>query len=324
VSITNDKLLLFRSHECSRGLSDEAQQEISDAAQLVQIGERDYLHHAGEVITSVYLIVHGRLKQSIVDMHGNVLLQRFLTCGSQFGGLAAAQVDPVPVDVVAVEPSAALKFDFETFLRFTREHEVFGLNLTRSVSKMVSQVLLSDRRPKRPPIVTVFHESPGSRPLTQRLVRRLLELGETPCVMSDTADWDPIENISYRSLIEDGHPLSREEFRRQITQWSDSGRIIIDVDASLDPDGASLLVEFSEQVLWCSSSGAARKSIDRIKAIEACSPGWRDKINLVWMLEDDTRVAPPVPQLGELVKRDFKISFSAAKYSFLTSSSSST
>jgi NTE family protein len=175
---------------------------------------------------------------------------------------------------------------------------------------MVSQVLLSDRRPKRPPLVAVFHESPASRPLTQRLVQRLLELGETPCVMSDSADWAPIENISYRSLTENGHPLSREEFRRQITQWSDSGRIIIDVDAALDPAGASLLVEFSEQVLWCSSSGDARTSVDRLKAIEAHSPGWRDKINLVWVLEDESWVAPPAAELGELVKRNFKISFS--------------
>jgi NTE family protein len=310
MSVTNDKLLLFQSHECAKGLSDEAQQKICDAAVLVQMDEGEYLHRAKEVITSVYLIVHGRLKQSVVDLHGNVLLQRFLTCGSQFGALAAAQIDPVPVDVIAVEPSAVLKFDFETFLQFTREDETFGLNLTRSISKMVSQVLLSDRRPKRPPIVAVFHESPASRPLTQRLVSRLVELGETPCVMSDCADWDPIGNIPYRSLIENGHPLSREEFRRQITQWSDSGRIIIDVDASLDPAAASLLVEFSEQVLWCSSSEAARTSIDRIKAIESRSPGWRDKINLVWVLDDDTRVAPPVSELRELVQRDFKISFS--------------
>ena len=308
--VTNDKLLLFRSHEFSKGLNDEALKEISDAAELVQYDSGDYLHHANQAISSVYLVVHGRLKQSIVDMHGNVLLQRFLTRGSQFGALGAAQSDPVPVDVVAVEPSAVLKLDFETALRFTRKHATFGLNVTRSIANMVSQVLLSDRRPKKPSLVTVFHESQSSRPLTRRLIQRLLELGESPCVMSDREDWEPMDSVPFRALVEGGQPLSREEIRRQINAWSDSGRVFLDVNASLDPVGASLLVEFSEQVYWCSSEDNIESSVYRLKAIEARAPGWRDKINLVWMLENDPWVAPPAAELRELVKRDFKMSFS--------------
>ncbi len=310
MAVTNDKLLLFRSHELSTGLDDEALKEISDAAELVQYDSGDYLHHANQAISSVYLVVHGRLKQSIVDMHGNVLLQRFLTRGSQFGALGAAQSDPVPVDVVALEPSAVLKLDFDTVLGFTRKHETFGINLTRSIANMVSQVLLSDRRPKKPSLVAVFHESPASRPLTRRLIRRLLELGELPCLMSDQEDWEPMDSVPYRALVEGGQLLSREDIRRQINAWSDSGRVIIDVDASLNPVSASLLVEFSEQVYWCSSEDKIESSIYRLKAIEARAPGWRDKINLVWMLENNSWVAPSAAELRELVKRDFKISIS--------------
>ncbi len=151
------------------------------------------VHRANQAISAVHFVVHGRLKQSVVDMHSNVLLQRFLTRGSQFGALGAAQSDPVPVDVVAVEPSAVLKLDFETTLRFTRKYETFGLNLTHSIAGMVREVLLPDRQPKKPTLVTVFHASRASRPLTRQLIQRLLELGETPCVMSDGVDWDPID-----------------------------------------------------------------------------------------------------------------------------------
>ena len=140
VSATNDTLLLFRSHECSSGLSDEALREISDAAELVQFDSDEYVHHANQTLTAVYLIVHGRLKQSAVDMHCNILLQRFLTRGSQFGALAATHSEPIPVDVVAVEPSTVLKLNFETAIGFTRKHEAFGLNLTRLLSSMVRQV----------------------------------------------------------------------------------------------------------------------------------------------------------------------------------------
>jgi len=310
VSVTQDKLLLLKSHECSRGLSDEAIREIVDATELVQYDTSEYLHRANQAIESVYLVVRGRLKQTVVDMHGNVLLQRFLTCGSQFGALGAAQTDPVPVDVVAVEPSTVLKLDFETFLRFTRQHETFGLNLTRSISKMVAQVLLSRRQPKKPPFVAVFHESIDSRPLMRRLIRRLLELGESVCLLSDQTDWEPIESVSFRSIMEDGQFLTREEIRRQINQWSESGRIFLDVESSLDPVHASLLVEFSEQVIWCTSREDVESSIYRLNAIEARVPEWRDKINLVWLLDEEDQVAPLATKLSKLVERDFKISFS--------------
>ena len=233
--VTTDKLLLFRSHECSKGLSDDVQREISDAAELVQYDSGDFVHRSNQPMTSVFFVVHGRLRQSVVDMHGNVLSQRFLTRGSQFGALGAAQADPVPVEVVAVEPSAALKLDFETTLRFTRTHEIFGLNLTQSIAGMVRDVLLSDKQPKKPTLVTVFHESDASRPLTQRLIRRFLELGETPNLMSDQLVREPIASVSFKTLVKDGNFLSREDIRRQINLWSDSGRVILDVDAALDP-----------------------------------------------------------------------------------------
>jgi NTE family protein len=173
--VTADKLLLFRSHECSNGLSDDVQREISDAAELVQYDSGDYLHRANQPMTSVFFVVHGRLKQSVVDMHGNVLLQRFLRRGSQFGALGAAQTESVPIEVIAVEPSAVLKLEFHTTLRFTRTHETFGLNLTQSIAGMVRDVLLSDKQPKKPALVTVFHESDASRPFTRRLIQRLLD-----------------------------------------------------------------------------------------------------------------------------------------------------
>ncbi len=310
MSVINDKFLLFRSHECSRGLSDEAVQEISDAAELLECDSGEYLHHANQVMTSASFVVHGRLQQAIVDMHGNILSKRFLTRGSQFGALAAVQGEPVPVDIIAVEPSAVLKLDFETAFRFTRKYDAFGLNIARSISTMVRQTLLSERKPKKQSLVTVFHESPASRPLTRRLIQRLLELDESLGLMSDHSAWEPIEGVSFRPLMKDGHPLTREEIRRQISLWSDTTRVLLEVDAALDPADASLLVAFSDQVIWCGNAENVAASVDRLKAVESRTPGCRDKINFVWLLEDDCRVAPPASELGDLVGRDFKISFS--------------
>jgi NTE family protein len=310
MEITNDKLLLFKSHECSQGLSDEALKEISDAAELVRCDSGEYVHRANQPMTSVYLIVHGRLRQSLVDMQGNELLHRFLTRGTQFGVLGAAQAEPVPVNVIAQEPSAMLRFDFETAREFTRKYDTFGLNITRLIANMVRHVLMPDRHQKKPALVAVFHESPASRPLTPRLINRLLELGESPRLLSDRPDREPIANVPFRSLIEEGQPLTREEIRRQINLWSDSRRIFMDVDASLDPVSASLLVEFSEQVIWCTSPDNWESTVYRLKAIEARASGWRDKINIVWLLDSGQRVAPLASELENLATRDFKMSLS--------------
>jgi NTE family protein len=310
MNVTDDKLLLFKSHECSKGLSDEALKEISDAAELVRCDSGEYLHRADQPMTSVYLVVHGRLKQSVVDMHGNELLRRVLTRGMQFGALGAAQAEPVPVNVVAQEPSALLKLDFQKTVEFTREHAAFGLNLTRSIAGMVRQVLMPGRHKKKPALVAVFHESPASRSLTPRLIRRLLELGESPSVLGDRPNWEPIDKVPFRLLIEEGELLAREEIRRQINLWADSGRIFMDVDAALDPVSASRLVEVSEQVIWCTSPENWESVVYRLKAIEARAPGWRDKINIVWLLDEGQRAAPLAPELRDLATRDFKLSFS--------------
>ena len=84
----------------------------------------------------------------------------------------------------------------------------------------------------------------------------------------------------------------------------------MDVDASLDPVSASLLVEFSEQVIWCTSPENWESVVYRLKAIESRAPGWRDKINIVWLLDNGQRVAPLATELKDLAKRDFKISLS--------------
>ena len=311
MAVTKDKLLLFKSHECSKGLGDDAIKEISDAAELVQCEPGEYLHRAGDQITSVYLVVHGRLRQSLIDIHGKEILHRFLTRGTQFGALGAAQAEPMPVNVVAQEPSALLRFDFHRARELTKRHDAFGINLTRLIANMVRQVLMSDRRQKKPALVAVFHESPASRPLTDSLIERLLELGESPSLLSDRLNRNPTTpDVPFRSLIEDGAPLSREDIRRQINLWSDSGRVFMDVDAALDPVSASLLVEFSEQVIWCARPENLESLVYRLKAIESRAPGWRDKINIVWWLEENQSLTPSAPELKDMAKRDFKISFS--------------
>ena len=92
--MTADKVLLLKSHPCARGLSDEVLEEIAEAAEMIRCEPGDVVCRADEPVTSVYLIVHGRLRLNLLDIHGKVVMQRFQSAGGQFGGLTAA-LDPL-------------------------------------------------------------------------------------------------------------------------------------------------------------------------------------------------------------------------------------
>ncbi len=308
--MTDEKILLLKLHGCSKGLSDEALKEIADAAELLRCGAGDYIHHAFQQITSVFLVIHGRLKLSLLDVHGNVVMQRYQTAGGQFGAIGAALSEPTEVDVIAQEPSTLLRLDYSTALELTKKYEMFRRNFSRLIANQVRGFLYQNKYRKKPAIVSVFHESPASRPLTLCLIRRLVELGESPCVFSDRVDWEPMKNISHRSLIEGDRTLNEEEIRKQISAWEDSRRVFIDVDAILNLESASRLVEFSEKVFWCVSPDNWESAARRLGAIESRAPGWKDKISIVWMRDGDQQVAPRASELRELVANDFKVSFS--------------
>ncbi len=200
--MTDDKLLLLKMHGCSEGLSDEVLKEIADAAELLRCSAGDYIHHANQQVTSVFLVIHGRLKLSMVDVLGNVFLERYQTAGGQFGAVGASLSEPTEVNVVAQTPTTLLRLDYSTALDLTKKHEKFRQNFSKLIAHQVRGFLYQDKYRKKPTIVAVFHESPASRPLTLRLINRLLDIGEKPCVFSDRDDWKPIKDVSHRSLIE--------------------------------------------------------------------------------------------------------------------------
>jgi len=48
-------------------------------------------------------------------------------------------------------------------------------------------------------------------------------------------------------------------------------------------------------------------AIERLRALDLASRGWRDKIAIVWLLEEDSGVAPVVSELRDFASREFKI-----------------
>ena len=119
MNATDGKVDLLKLHPCAHGLTDEALREIVESAGLLCCRPGDCIHRANDPVTSVYLIIHGRLLTKVIDTQGNIILKRFQSAGEQFGGLSAALAEPVPMECSVEGP--LLRFDYTRGPRVNEE-----------------------------------------------------------------------------------------------------------------------------------------------------------------------------------------------------------
>ncbi len=178
--MTDDKFLVLKIHPCAEGLSDEVVREISEKCELVRSESGTILHRANEPIKSVYLVIHGRIKQSLIDIQGNILMERQLVAGAQIGALAAASGEPIPVQIEVMEPTTLLRLEYPTLLQLTGKHDAFLQNMSRIIAESVRSTLTGDRRKPLPRLITIFHSTSATREISRRLLERLVALGQRP------------------------------------------------------------------------------------------------------------------------------------------------
>ena len=308
--MSDQKYIWLLRHPCAKGLTDEAIHEIADAATLIEIGTDEYLHRAEDILNCLYLVVQGRLKTSMINIHGKELVQRFITRGSQFGALAAAQVEPVAINVVATEPSLLLSLEYEKAMAFGGKYPTFQLNLLQTIGNELAQTLFVDRIHSKPPVVGIIHQSPASRVLTKKLLSRLVELEGSACLLSDEPDWTPMKGVEYRAMYDGDQLISLEESQRLLKKWAHLGRVVIDASHQSEFEWLCKVVGFTDRVFWCVGRDNYRDAIKPIEALNERVKSWHDKISLVWLLEGDEHVAPQAPELMDLVATDFKVSCS--------------
>jgi NTE family protein len=304
--VTDDKVLLLKLHPCSQNLSEEALEAIAQAAVLIRCEPGDYVCRAEEPIVSIYLIIHGRLRLYLLDVHGNVVIERFQTAGRQFGGLAASLTDPTPLNCVAVEPSLLLRLDYRTALKLSRKYSAFRSNCIRLIADSVKQVLLEDKTPIRPRVVAFFHQSDETRVVTDKLLSRLTEFGESCCVFSDQEM--KVEGISERPIFGPDSKDGQKEIRQQVAECLHMDRVLLNVETSVDPKLAAHGFEACEHVFWCVTPDNWEASVSRLRRIQARAPAWRDEVSIVWLLPSG-QDAPVATELHKLANRDLKISF---------------
>ena len=89
--------------------------------------------------------------------------------------------------------------------------------------------------------------------------------------------------------------------------WALDRRLLVDIRADQSPEAMTFLLSYGDIVLWCIRPQDAPAAVTLLRGLEQSVPRWRDKIRIVWILDDNTPIAPYVPELPELAARDFKL-----------------
>jgi predicted acylesterase/phospholipase RssA/CRP-like cAMP-binding protein len=301
---------LMKMHACFQGLEEDALAEIAEHMEVVRYKPNECVHQPNTRVTDIYFVVEGTLKVTHRDLHGNEKVLGLLSRDDQFGAIVGGALsEPLPEGVVARTNCTLLKLEHEKALTLAPKYPKFRFNVLQAVVRVLRRSFIEEKSKPQPSIVTVFHSSPTTRPLTRRIVHRLSELGEQPCVLSDQDEEKHEEGVSYAALGKENCELSISKIREQVIYRRNLGRLFIDVDAALDHERAAHLIELSDSVMWCVQAGDEKSAADRLKADSALVPGCREKINIVWLLADGCQTSPFAPELKELASCDFKISF---------------
>ncbi len=304
--MTNDKVLLFKIHPASHGLSEEVIKEVCDKAELVRFEPGEYLHRSNEPLTSIFLIIHGRIRLSIFDIRGNVVMERHQVAGGQFGSVAAALAEPTPVDCVAEDPTTVLRLDYNDSLLLTKTHDAFRQNMVRLIAESIKNTIFQDRRPVAPRLVAMFHQSDSTRIVSKKLLGRLVEMGEKIFMLSDQPVTEDVEGIHQLCVVKEDGVLDERLVRDEMNKWLDSRRVFADYSTSFS--NAVRTLEVCEKMFWCVTVENWEDSIAPLKEFLKRAPSWRAKITIVWVLEGQP-VAPLATELRALAADDLKLSF---------------
>ncbi len=305
--MSDDLLPLLKVHEYFRDVRDEALQEVVRHARVTHHAAGTVVHEADVVLTTVNFVLRGRLKAVRIDLRGNESFFRMIERGEQYGMMVGALAEPVPVRVVALEPTTLLSLDYEQAMELTLLHTDLRRRWLTTYARGLRKLFFGAAPRRAPMMLALIHDTPATRRAAEGLIARLRDVGERLAVFSDADEWRDVPGVRFQSLRVDGRDLEPEEIRRQAAEWQDANRIIFDVHAGLKPEWAVRLMELVDRAVYFVSAAAGDAVARRLQALDVPARGWRDKVSVAWLLESGTHLAPVVPNLRDFACRDFKI-----------------
>ena len=170
--------------------------------------------------------------------------------GEQFGMMVGALGEPVPIRVVALEPTTVLRLDYEEAMELTLARPDLRRLWLKTYAGSLRKLFFGAAPKRSAMMLALIHDSPATRRVAERLIQRLREVGEQLAVFSDSDQRRDSPNVRFRPLREDGRDLTPEEIRQQVAEWQDANRIIFDVHTYLTPERAARLMELVDRAVY--------------------------------------------------------------------------
>jgi predicted acylesterase/phospholipase RssA/CRP-like cAMP-binding protein len=305
--MSNEIIPLLKVHEYFRDVRDEVLQEVVQHARVDHYSAGNVVHEPDQAVTTVGFVLRGRLKAVRIDLRGNESFFRMYERGEQYGMMAGALAEPVPVRIVALENTTVMSLDYEKAMELTLLHADLRRRWLTTYAGGLRKLFFGAAPKRAPMMLALIHDSPATRRAAERLISRLSDIGEKIAVFSDADEWRALPGVRFRSLRENGRDLESEEIRRQASEWQDANRIIFDVHAGLKQEWALRLMELVDRAVYFVPAAAGDAAIRRLQALDVPARGWRDKVSIAWLIEPGSPLSPVIPNLGDFAFRDFKI-----------------
>jgi NTE family protein len=288
----------------AKELSDDTLTEIIKTAEWVYFQPGEVVVELESEINYVYFLITGRLNATLYDLIGKEVQRDALTRGFAIGLFALGLPDRSHVHAQASEPTTAIRLTLAQLLQLSAKHADLQLALFRLAARVFRRYTMVDRALPKPAVIALVHHSEASRPLTARLARRFNELDEASCIAGDDERWKPDGDIPFRLLdASDRH----EELHEILKDWASHKRLFVDVAGAHSPSTLALVLGYADIVFWCVRPQEAQSAIALLGELEKRVPKWRDKVRIVWLLENGAQTVPFVPNLSEIAARDFKL-----------------
>ena len=305
-TMDDDVIDLLKAHEYFRGVSDAVLGEIARFGTITNYDAAAVVHQLNDPLSSICFILRGRLKTVRVDSRGDEHLFQIFERGEQYGMMLGGLGESIPLRIFALEPSTILSLDHEKSMELLLLHPDLRRQWLQSYARSLRRRFLEPAAGQAPKVLAMLHQSPATRNLAQKIIGRLQGLGEAVSVLSDADSWRSIPDVGFRSLLDGNRLIEVAEIRRQIAEWNQAKRIVVDITAAQNLDWAVLLRPADCALVFIRPREIS-SAIERLRALDLASRGWRDKIAIVWLLEEGSGVAPVVPELRDFASREFKI-----------------
>jgi len=305
-STMHDVIDLLKAHQYFRGVSDVILGEIARFGTVTSYDAAAVVHQLNDPLTSICFVLRGRLKAVRLDSRGDEQLFQMFERGEQYGMMLGGLGESLPVRIFALEPSTILRLDHEKAMELVLLHPDLRRQWLQNYARSLRRRFLEPAAGQAPKLLAMLHQSPTTRNLAQKIIGRLQGLGEAVCVLSDADSWRSITDVRFRSLLDGNRLIEPAEIRRQIAEWNQAQRIAVDFTAAQNLDWAAVLRPADCALVFVQPREIG-PAIERLRALDLASHGWRDKIAIVWVLEEGSSVAPAVPELRDFASREFKI-----------------